>query len=210
MHPWTLAILERGNSSLVYMVEELVKESGHELGGFYLSEFEKLDEVLKRLEAAGQKTILFGVTFALLDFSSQFPGRLRNTMVMETGGMKGRREELTKEELYAILRKNFGVETVYSEYGMTELLSQAYAKNGRFRPANHMKVFLRDETDPFLVRGPQMVSFNGAINIIDLANLYSCCFIACDDLGKLHTDGCFEILGRLDHSDIRGCSQLVL
>ena len=202
--------LERGNSSLVYMVRELVGKSGHELSGFYLNEFEKLDKVLERLESAGQKTILLGVTFALLDFSHQFPQQLKNTIVMETGGMKGRREELTRDELYAILKNNFGVEKVFSEYGMTELLSQAYAENGRFRPAVHMKIFLRDETDPFLVSGPQAGTMTGAINIIDLANLYSCSFIASDDLGKLHADGSFEILGRLDHSDIRGCSQLVV
>jgi hypothetical protein len=130
-------------------------------------------------------------------------------MVLETGGMKGRKEELTKEELYAVLKKNFGADKIYSEYGMTELLSQAYAVEGRFRSAHHMKLLLRDESDPFSVSGPQYKPVTGAINIIDLANLYSCSFIASDDLGKLHPDGSFEVLGRLDNSDIRGCSQLI-
>jgi phenylacetate-coenzyme A ligase PaaK-like adenylate-forming protein len=201
--------LERGNSSLVYMVKELVKESSHAYSGFYLDEFTKLDKVLKALEASAQKTILFGVSFGLLDFSGQFPQELKHTIVLETGGMKGRREEMTKEELYAVLKKKFGVGTIYSEYGMTELLSQAYAVDGRFRSPRHLRILLRDESDPFLVNGPGTGTFTGAINIIDLANLYSCSFIASDDLGKLYPDGSFEILGRLDHSDIRGCSQMI-
>ena len=202
--------LERGNSSLVYMVEQLVRQSCHENSGFYLDEFNKLNEVLCHLESRNQKTLVFGVTFALLDFSGRYPQNLKSAMVVETGGMKGRREELTREELYTRLKKNFGLETIYSEYGMTELLSQAYATDGRFTPPPHMKIFLRDETDPFLVWDPQDGIQTGAINVIDLANLYSCSFIGTDDLGKLYPDGSFEVLGRLDNADIRGCSQLVI
>jgi hypothetical protein len=202
--------LERGGSSLVYMVDQLVKESGHENSGFYLNEFEKLNELLSELERKQQKTILFGVTFALLDFSNQYPQDLKYTMVTETGGMKGRRDEMSREELYTELRSKLNADTIYSEYGMTELLSQAYAVNGRFRPSRQMKICLRDETDPLALKLPGEEKVSGAINVIDLANLYSCSFIATDDQGNLYPDGSFEVLGRLDNSDIRGCSQLVL
>jgi len=200
--------LERGNSSLVYMVDHLIKESAHPDSGFYLNEFEKLDAVLKKLEASGQKTVLIGVTYALLDFGNRYPQQLFNTIIMETGGMKGRGTEITRAELYRRLKDSFGVLHIHSEYGMTELLSQAYGIDGLMSCSPWMKIFLRDETDPFeIYRSP---ATTGAINIIDLANLYSCSFIATDDVGKIYTDGRFEILGRMDNSDIRGCSLMIV
>lgn len=201
--------LERGNSSLVYMVGHFIKDSGHEESGFYLDEFEKLDSTLKRLESLGQKTILVGVTYALLDFGDRFHRQLTNTIVMETGGMKGRGREMTKAELYDQLRKSFGVSHIHSEYGMTELLSQAYGVDGKMFCPPWMKILVRDETDPFEVYEPAGAG-SGAINIIDLANLYSCSFIATEDIGKVYADGGFEILGRMDNSDLRGCSLLVV
>lgn len=200
--------LEKGQSSLVYMADHLIQKSGHPQSGFYLYEFEKLDQTLKELENTKQKTVFLGVSYALLDFCRQFPQQLSHTILMETGGMKGRKQELTKTELYEELKKGFGVNTVYSEYGMTELLSQAYSVDGFFRCPPWMKILIRDETDPFAVdQNPQNRS--GAINIIDLANLYSCSFIATDDAGRGYANGEFEILGRMDHSDIRGCSLMV-
>lgn len=196
--------LERGDSSLVYMVQRLVEKSGHPLSGFYLYDFEKLKDTLLRLEGAGQKTVLFGVSYALLDFAEAFPLPLKHTVVVETGGMKGRKKEMTKDELYAQLRTAFSLSEVHSEYGMTELLSQAYAVNGLYSTPPWMKILLRDETDPFAY-----TSRSGAINVIDLANIHSCSFIATDDRGRLHAGGRFEVLGRLDNSDVRGCSQLV-
>jgi hypothetical protein len=201
--------LDRGNSSLVYMVDHLIKESGHEESGFYLNEFEKLNATLKRLESSVQKTILIGVTYALLDFGSLFPQQLLNTIIMETGGMKGRGQEMTKAELYECLKKAFGVPCIHSEYGMTELLSQAYGVDGRMSSPPWMKVLLRDETDPFLIF-ELLETASGAINIIDLANLHSCSFIATDDIGKAVPGGGFEILGRMDNTDIRGCSLMVV
>ena len=200
--------LEQGNSSLVYMVDHLIKESGHEESGFYLNEFEKLDATLKRLESSGQKTILIGVTYALLDFSVRFPQQLSNTIIMETGGMKGRGREMTKAELYEHLKKAFGVSHIHSEYGMTELLSQAYGIDGKMVSTPWMKILLRDETDPFSLYESSATT-SGAINIIDLANLYSCSFIATDDVGKSISSEGFEILGRMDNSDIRGCSLMI-
>lgn len=197
--------LEQGASSLVYMVDKLIQKSGHPLSGFYLYDHERLKETLEKLETAEHKTILFGVSYALLDFAERFQLPLRHTILLETGGMKGRKKELLKTELYAELEKAFSLSEVHSEYGMTELLSQAYAINGRYRCPPWMKVLLRDETDPFSIGHS-----SGAINVIDLANLWSCSFIATEDLGRLHTDGSFEVLGRLDNTDIRGCSQLVL
>lgn len=200
--------LERGNSSLVYMVDHLIKESGHNESGFYLNEFQNLDSTLKRLESSGQKTILIGVTYALLDFGERFPQQLSNTIVMETGGMKGRGREMTRPELYELLKKAFGVSQIHSEYGMTELLSQAYGIDGKLHCPSWMKVLLRDETDPFsILESPH--SATGVINIMDLANLYSCSFIATQDVGKANADGSFEVLGRMDNSDIRGCSLMV-
>ena len=198
--------LERGNSSLVYMASELVRLSRHTDSGFYLYEHEKLQQVLKGLEKAGQKTLLIGVTFALLDFAEKYPLPLHNTIVMETGGMKGRREEMTRQEVHAILKNAFQLSAIHSEYGMTELLSQAYsAGEGIFDCPAWMKVVVRQEDDPFDIR----LSGTGVINIIDLANIYSCSFIATDDIGKLDVSGQFEVQGRMDNSDIRGCSLMV-
>jgi len=203
--------LEKGDSSLVYMVNDLIKQSHHLQSGFYLYDLEKLKETLLVLERANQKTLLIGVTYALLDFAEKFPISLMNTFIMETGGMKGRREELTRMEVHDQLKKAFGKTEIHSEYGMTELLSQAYAKKeGRFQCPPWMKVLIRDDEDPLSIQhsGPGVVS--GAINIIDLANVYSCSFIATDDVGKLYPDKSFEVLGRMDGSDLRGCSLLTI
>lgn len=199
--------LERSHSSLVYMVKRLMEESQHLSNGFYLNEFDKLYSTLKLLETNGQQTMLIGVTFGLLDFAEKYQLNCYNTTIMETGGMKGRREELTREEIHQLLKKSFGVKTIHSEYGMTELLSQAYSTgDGLFHCPPWMKVLVRDEDDPLLLH----TSGKGAINIIDLANLYSCCFIATDDVGEVYEDGSFRVLGRMDNSDIRGCSLLAL
>lgn len=199
--------LERGDSSLVYMVDHLIRKSGHPQSGFYLYNFQALSDTLDLLERSGQKTVLFGVTFALLDFARQFPRKLSHTMVVETGGMKGRQKELTRSELHTLLREGLGIDNVYSEYGMTELLSQAYGANGLFHCPPWMKIVLRDETDPLCLLENQ--NSTGVINVTDLANLYSCSFIATDDLGRMGPGQSFEVLGRLDNSDVRGCSQLV-
>ncbi len=205
--------LERGNSSLVFMVNDLVKQSGHPQSGFYLDEFEKLATVLQQLESSGQKTLLIGVSFALLDFAKQHPLPLQHTIVIETGGMKGRRKEMIREELHAELKQAFRVPAIHSEYGMTELLSQAWSVGeGLFRCPPWMKILLRDEEDPFTLHLPslqQTAAKRGVINIIDLANIYSCSFIATDDAGKLYPDGSFEVIGRVDNSDIRGCSLML-
>ena len=161
------------------------------------------------LEKKGRKTILFGVSYALLDFAEQFPFPLNYTTVIETGGMKGRKKELSKPELYMALKKAFSLDEIHAEYGMTELLSQAYAVNGLFFSPAWMKALLRDETDPLSIL-PETATVSGAVNIIDLANLYSCSFIATDDVGKKQKDGSFEIVGRMDNSDVRGCSLMVL
>ena len=210
--------LERNNSSLVYMVDSLIKQSGHAQSGFYLYDLEKLKHILLLLESSKQKTLLIGVTYALLDFAEQFPIKLQNTMIMETGGMKGRRKELTRMEVHERLKKAFNKDDIHSEYGMTELLSQAYSqKEGRFHCPPWMKVMIRDEEDPLTVQssGFRVLSnkpeaMPGAINIIDLANVYSCSFIATDDVGKLYPDNSFEVLGRMDNSDLRGCSLLTV
>ena len=199
--------LERQNSSLVMMVDELIKFSGHPDGGFYLDDHQKLAETLQRLEGEQQKTLLIGVTFGLLDFAASFPQKLKHTVVMETGGMKGRRKELTRAEVHQLLRDGLSIEEVHSEFGMTELLSQAYSKSGgRFICPPWMKVMVRDEDDPLLVKG----AGTGILQVIDLANIYSCSFIATEDVGRVYEDGSFEVWGRLDNSDIRGCSLLVL
>ena len=199
--------LERNSSSLVYMVDKLIQLSPHSESGFYLYDHDKLHTVLTSLEKAGKKTLLIGVTYALLDFAEQFPMPLKNTIIMETGGMKGRREEMIRPEVHQLLKNAFGVSTVHSEYGMTELLSQAYSKGeGIFNSPPWMKVLVRDEEDPLLLKSQG----SGVINIIDLANIYSCSFIATDDAGKLNADGSFEVLGRVDGSDLRGCSLMVV
>jgi hypothetical protein len=199
--------LERKHSSLVYMVNKLIQLSGHPQSGFYLNEFEKLDEVLKNLEANKIKTWFIGVSFGLIDFSNAFPQQLKYATVIETGGMKGRKEELTKAELHALLKNNLGVHTIHSEYGMTELLSQAYSLgNGIFRCPPWMKVLVGEEQDPTALKSKG----RGVLHIIDLANLYSCGFIATQDMGEVYEDGSFEVLGRVDHSDRRGCSLLAI
>jgi len=206
--------LERKNSSLVWMVNELIARSRNPQSGFYLYEFEKLKEVLEQHEKNRQQTLLIGVTYALLDFFEKYPLKLQYTTIMETGGMKGRREELTRKEVHNQLIKNTGVNHILSEYGMTELLSQAYStKEGIFHCPPWMKVLVRSEDDPFEIYLPGKLNkefTNGAVNVIDLANLFSCSFIATDDMGKLYNEGSFEILGRLDNSDIRGCSLMLL
>jgi hypothetical protein len=203
--------LEKGNSSLVYMVDDLIKQSQHPQSGFYLYDLEKLKETLYLLEREDQKTLLIGVTYALLDFAEKFPVGLKNTIIMETGGMKGRREELTRMEVHDQLKKAFGKTEIHSEYGMTELLSQAYAKEeGRFQCPPWMKILIRDDEDPLSVQRSTSGVVSGAINIIDLANVYGCSFIATDDVGKLHNDKSFEVLGRMDGSDLRGCSLLTV
>lgn len=196
--------LERKGSSLVYMADKLIKQSGDPDSGFYLHNLEELKNKIDILEKKKQKTILLGVTYALLDFAVTYPMKLRYTVVMETGGMKGKRKELPREEVHAMLKKAFGIDKIHSEYGMTELLSQAYSKgDGIFKAPPWMRVVIRDAYDP-LKTG--LIGEGGAINIIDLANLFSCSFIATDDAGVLHKDGSFEISGRLDQSDIRGCN----
>jgi len=201
------AYLERTGSSLVYMVDEMIRLTGREESGFYLYDYDKLYEVLLKLEKNKQKTVLIGVSFALLDFAEKYSIQLSNTIVMETGGMKGRREEITRHELHNILKQKLGVSRIHSEYGMTELLSQAYSfEEGIYKPVSWLKVLIRDEDDPLSLheRG------EGLLNIIDLANIDSCSFIATDDVAKLYEDGSFEVLGRMDNSDKRGCSLLVV
>lgn len=200
--------LERGNSSLVYMVQELVAGTGNPDSGFYLHDFERLSQTLQRLEQMRQKVLLIGVTYALLDFAERFPMALRHTIVMETGGMKGRRQELLREEVHHLLRNAFSIPAIHSEYGMTELLSQAYAKkDGKFQAPPWMRVLVREEDDPFIFLP---IGKTGGLNIIDLANLYSCSFIATEDIGALHEDGTFSVAGRQDHAALRGCSLLYL
>src|SRR5688572_21644519 len=199
---------ERKSSSLVYMVSGLMDKTRHPLNGFYMNDADKLAVVLEKLETMGQKTLLIGLTYALLDFAeSKFSSSLKHTIIMETGGMKGRRKEITREEVHSILKNAFAVNQIHSEYGMTELLSQAYSKaDGIFNTPPWMKILVRDEEDPLSVRRLKGVRHLGAINIIDLANVHSCSFIATEDAGRLYADGSFEILGRLDGSDLRGCS----
>jgi hypothetical protein len=199
--------LERGNSSLVYMVQHLMQDSKHPSNGFYLNNFEELHQILKKLEEQQQPTILIGVTYALLDFAEHFPMPVKNTIVMETGGMKGRKKELVRSEVHKLLKQSFQLRSIHSEYGMTELLSQAYAKeNGKFFTPPWMKILVREEDDPLAIHD----TGTGAINVIDLANIYSCSFIATEDVGRIHPDKSFEVLGRMDHSDVRGCSLLAL
>lgn len=199
--------LERKNASLVYMSKVLMEHSQQPHNGFYLNEWQQLASVLKNLEANGQKTLLLGVTFALLDFAAQFPFKLQHTLVMETGGMKGRSKELTREEVHAILKTQWQLADIHSEYGMTELLSQAYAlKDGVFQPTDSLKVLIRDINDPLEVKQHGV----GALNIIDLANLHSCSFIATEDLGRIYPNGNFEVLGRMDNTALRGCSLMAV
>jgi hypothetical protein len=199
--------LERKHSSLVYMVDKLIKASGHAQSGFYLDDFTKLNEVLQDLENQKQKVWFIGVSFALTDFAIAYPQKLKSTIVLETGGMKGRKEELTRNELHQLLREHLGTSTIHSEYGMTELLSQAYAiKEGVFKCPPWMKVMVAEEEDPTAIKEIG----RGVLHIIDLTNIYSCSFIATEDIGEVFEDGSFTVLGRLDASARRGCSLLVV
>jgi len=200
--------LERDGSSLIYMVNDLIKRSNKIKSGFYLNNLNELSKNLTELDKKGEKTILIGVSYALLDLVEAFSFELKNTIIMETGGMKGRRKELIREELHAVLCEGFGVEEIHSEYGMTELLSQAYSKgSGLFESPPWMKVLTRDTEDALTIL-PEGKS--GGINVIDLANINSCSFIATQDLGKIFPNGTFEVLGRFDNTDIRGCNLLLL
>lgn len=200
--------LERDGSSLIYMVNDFIQKSKNEKSGFYLNNLEKLTQNLVELDKNNEKVLLIGVSFALLDLVEKHKFKLKNTVVMETGGMKGRRKELIRDELHQILRKGFEVENIHSEYGMTELLSQAYSKgNGIFECPPWMKILTRDTEDALTIL-PEGKS--GGINVIDLANINSCSFIATQDLGKTYPNGTFEVLGRFDNSDIRGCNLMVI
>lgn len=199
--------LEREGSSLIYMVEHLIAKSNNPNSGFYLYDVAALVEKLNLLESEGKKTLLIGVSYALLDLIEEKTFKLKNTIIMETGGMKGRRKEMIKEELHSILKDGFGVKKIHSEYGMTELLSQAYSTgNETFSCPPWMKILTRDPEDAL----SYTYGKTGGINVIDLANIYSCSFIATQDLGKTYDDGVFEILGRFDNSDVRGCNLMVL
>ena len=199
--------LERNNSSLVYMVNKMIEQSKFPESRFYLDEIDELKETILNLEKEKRKTILIGVSYALLDLIEYHKFDLKHTIIMETGGMKGKRKELIKSELHKLLKNGFGVNNIHSEYGMTELLSQAYSKkNGLFSTPPWMKILIRDTEDPQSILP---LAKTGGINIIDLANINSCPFIATMDLGKLHEDGQFEVLGRFDQSDIRGCNLMV-
>lgn len=199
--------LEREGSSLIYMVNALLQQTKHAESNFYLYDTDTLIDTLLSLEAMGRKTLLLGVSFALLDLVEKHSLSLQHTKVMETGGMKGRRKELIREALHQELKKGFNVDNIYSEYGMTELLSQAYSMgDGRFSCPPWMKILIRNTEDPFQL----LTNKTGGINVIDLANIHSCCFIATQDLGRAYQNGTFEVLGRFDNSDIRGCNLLVL
>lgn len=199
--------LERSGSSLIYMVQDLIELSTNENSGFYLHNYNELISKLIELDAAGQNVILIGVTYALLDLIEERKFQLKNTIIMETGGMKGKRKEIIREELHAILCEGFGVSSIHSEYGMTELLSQAYSLgNGIFECPSWMNILIRDPEDAltYVSNGK-----TGGINVIDLANINSCSFIATQDLGKKYPNNSFEVLGRFDNSDIRGCNLMV-
>jgi len=200
--------LERDGSSLIYMVKDLIDRTNNPESGFYLNQYDALIEKLTALDKAGQNVILIGVTYALLDLIEKHQFQLQNTIVMETGGMKGRRREMIREELHAQLCEGFGVSAIHSEYGMTELLSQAYSLgDGVFECPPWMQILIRDTEDAltYIDKGK-----TGGINVIDLANINSCAFIATQDLGKKKSNNSFEVLGRFDHSDIRGCNLMVL
>ena len=200
--------LEREGSSLIYMVEDLIRKSNNPESGFYLHNYDELTEKLIRLDNSGQNIMLIGVTYALLDLIEKQQFSLKNTIVMETGGMKGKRKEMIREELHSVLQKGFGVDAIHSEYGMTELLSQAYSLgNGVFDCPWWMQILIRDTEDALTIIENEKT---GGINIIDLANINSCSFIATQDLGKKYNNGSFEVLGRFDNSDIRGCNLMIV
>ena len=199
---------ERPGSSLIYMVDSLIRSSGDPRSGFLGGPPGQVAEQVLACDAGDRPVLLIGVSFALLDLAQLAPMQLKNTLVMETGGMKGRRVELVREALHHQLRKGFGLQEIHSEYGMTELLSQAYSRGGGlFQTPPWMRVLLREPEDPLSYLGHEKT---GGINIIDLANRYSCSFLATQDLGKSHADGTFEVLGRFDHSDVRGCNLMAL
>ncbi len=199
--------LERKGSSLIYMMQHLIADSKHPESGFYLHNHEELITTIKELKLKKQKILLLGVSFALLDLAEKYSLDFSDVIVMETGGMKGRRKEITREELHGYLCERLNVSQIHSEYGMTELLSQGYSKgNSVFATPPWMKVLIRDTYDPFSYE-PQ--GRTGGVNVIDLANIHSCAFIETQDLGKINADNTFEVLGRFDHSDIRGCNLLV-
>lgn len=199
--------LERSGSSLIYMVDDLIKQSSYPESNYFLYNHDDLFKELNTLKERNIPTILFGVTYALLDFIEKYPIHFPKLIIMETGGMKGQRKEMIREELHDMLCQGFGVSEIHSEYGMTELLSQAYSKgNGKFYCPPWMGIMIRELNDPFSYLGTNQT---GGINIIDLANINSCSFIATQDLGKLLPDKHFEVLGRFDQSDIRGCNLLV-
>ncbi|MEH0157907.1 acyl transferase [Limibacter armeniacum] len=198
--------LEKGESSLVHMVDHFIKHA-KQPSGFYLYEYEKLCETIKELKAAGEKILLIGVTFALLDLSEQYSIDLSDCILMETGGMKGRRKEMLRSEIHTIFKNAFNLKEIHSEYGMTELLSQAYSKGQEiFEPASSLKLLFREINDPFSVSASRK---SGGINIIDLANIDSCCFIETKDIGGTAGNDTFKVLGRYDNSDIRGCNLMV-
>ncbi|WP_047550072.1 acyltransferase [Psychroserpens sp. Hel_I_66] len=200
--------LERNGSSLIYMVDDMIKQSQNPESGFYLNNIDALTTHLNALASEEKKVLLIGVSFALLDLVENHQFNLKNTIIMETGGMKGRRKELVREELHGILESGFGVSKIHSEYGMTELLSQAYSQgDGLFKCPNWMRVLTRDPEDALTI---QSTKKTGGINVIDLANINSCSFIATQDLGRVHDNSSFEIIGRFDASDIRGCNLMVL
>lgn len=200
--------LEREGSSLIYMVEDLIQSSNHKDSGFYLNNYDELIEKLIELDNSGQNVILIGVTYALLDLIEKRQFHLKNTIIMETGGMKGKRKEMIREELHGILCKGFDVPVIHSEYGMTELLSQAYSLgNGVFECPNWMQILIRDTEDALSYVNDGKT---GGINVIDLANINSCSFISTQDLGKKNPNHSFEVLGRFDNSDIRGCNLMVI
>ncbi len=199
--------LERGHSSLVAMVNYMTELSVYPESGFFLDDFERLRDTLVRCQNAGVPVLLLGVTYALLDFAERYPMNLQGVTIMETGGMKGRRKEMTRTEVHQVLMEAFGVDCIHSEYGMTELFSQAYARGGTiFAPSDTMKVVATEINDPFCAVNPGKT---GVLNIIDLANLDTVSFIQTEDIGRVHPDGTFEVLGRLDTAELRGCNLMV-
>jgi hypothetical protein len=202
--------LEQGGSSLVAMADYFMKQTGQSEEGFYLHNRKKLHQTIDAARAGGKKVLLIGVSYALLDWAEELKGNysFSGVTIMETGGMKGRHREMVREELHSFLKKGFGVDKIHSEYGMTELLSQGYSMgDGIFKPGQTMQILLRDLNDPFDIGTHHR---SGGINVIDLANIDSCAFIETKDIGRMHTDGTFEVLGRFDNSDIRGCNLLVV
>ncbi|QNH60961.1 acyl transferase [Hymenobacter sediminicola] len=214
LQDWTFlallpSYLEQGHSSLVAMVEYFARESGQQQQAFFLHDHSALLQALGEAKEQGRRVLLFGVSYALLDLAAEYGAvsELQGLTVLETGGMKGRRREMIREELHQELQQAFGPAGIHSEYGMTELLSQAYSfGDGRFHAPPQLQVLLRDPADPFAVSATRP---DGAINVIDLANIDSCAFIETKDLARMHPDGSFEVLGRIDNSDVRGCNQMV-